>query len=875
MNFTLEITFPDGSRQKKELADLTEVTVGRDPVCTVPLGEGSETASAKHLALRVERNRVLVEDLGSSNGTFLKGQKVTRAELRPGDEIGIGQKGPRIKVTWIAPTVLEGVVGPTTLEMMADGAAKADGTVRYVPTGKTSPSPAQPPQALTHVGSKTVMQMINQAVEASRHSGGLGKGTVFIQQIVQQTVREANRGLRWGILAVFVLLVGLAGFFAYSYIQNQRFVRDTSALVAATVRDNALKIETSARAQAQELEKVKQAYSASLAALETKLKAAEGERVQNQGKITALRSELLTTRARSDEISASLDQTRQAMEATNAQLDNRIAAIQKASRRDLNQGLSDGLKLLEERQKAYLERVTPASVSFASGPGKGVGASPTTSAPAGTVFIPGGGSTLVMKKRIALDQVRIATDVMNAGVSPQLVQESIRAILGETLGSSGRFELVERADLSSIADERALAQKGATAASEATTGALTPAQLRASIALTKLDVESRQDTSPGWGSVFSTMMNTFGSLAGSPGLSRDANAVATGIQKANVQIADEKTSTSVIATVGLSATIRDVRTGDVRTVTAEAVSSSTATSYASVMSTAYTAAVRSGRAVQPRSPLASAVAACSIKLAAKLVDAYRNSTWTDQVLDIPDPGTVVLHAGATAGLREGDTFRVTRKTAPLKDPASGQVVGYNSQPIATIYAEKVEGDKSICRLSEKPTTPPIRGDDVEFIGRTLPMASGETRDDVERKVVREGVPASFIAIISGKPRFCAAPSESSAEEKVKIVQGQVFPILARFGDWLEVRVEDRDLFVKQTAGPEVVGRALTSARFEVRSEGVEAHLGPKATTKKAGSIKKGETVEPLYSIPGWYEVKLASGHVAWIEEAQLQQVSKV
>jgi len=98
MNFTLEITFPDGSRQKKELADLTEVTVGRDPACTVPLGEGSETASAKQLVLRVERNRVLVEDLGSSNGTFLKGQKITKAELRPGDEIGIGQKvlaGPR------------------------------------------------------------------------------------------------------------------------------------------------------------------------------------------------------------------------------------------------------------------------------------------------------------------------------------------------------------------------------------------------------------------------------------------------------------------------------------------------------------------------------------------------------------------------------------------------------------------------------------------------------------------------------------------------------------------------------------------------------------------------------------------------------------
>ena len=47
--------------------------------------------SRQHARIVVEGGRAVLEDLGSKNGTFLRGQPVTRAaELADGDEICIG-----------------------------------------------------------------------------------------------------------------------------------------------------------------------------------------------------------------------------------------------------------------------------------------------------------------------------------------------------------------------------------------------------------------------------------------------------------------------------------------------------------------------------------------------------------------------------------------------------------------------------------------------------------------------------------------------------------------------------------------------------------------------------------------------------------------
>ncbi|MCA9322589.1 MAG: FHA domain-containing protein [Planctomycetes bacterium] len=55
------------------------------------------TVSAHHAEIRIERDEVVLYDMGSLNGTFLNGHIVRRASLKPGDTIGLGKLGPRMR----------------------------------------------------------------------------------------------------------------------------------------------------------------------------------------------------------------------------------------------------------------------------------------------------------------------------------------------------------------------------------------------------------------------------------------------------------------------------------------------------------------------------------------------------------------------------------------------------------------------------------------------------------------------------------------------------------------------------------------------------------------------------------------------------------
>jgi pSer/pThr/pTyr-binding forkhead associated (FHA) protein len=65
------------------------VMIGRDGDCDVQL---IDSAVSRRHACVVEQDNgsVLLRDLVSHNGTYLRGQKVVEALLAPGDEIGIG-----------------------------------------------------------------------------------------------------------------------------------------------------------------------------------------------------------------------------------------------------------------------------------------------------------------------------------------------------------------------------------------------------------------------------------------------------------------------------------------------------------------------------------------------------------------------------------------------------------------------------------------------------------------------------------------------------------------------------------------------------------------------------------------------------------------
>jgi two-component system cell cycle response regulator len=66
-----------------------EIIIGRATQATVQVQE--QGVSRRHARLTVERGRVFLEDLGSSNGTMINGQRVTeRTLVKDGDKIQVG-----------------------------------------------------------------------------------------------------------------------------------------------------------------------------------------------------------------------------------------------------------------------------------------------------------------------------------------------------------------------------------------------------------------------------------------------------------------------------------------------------------------------------------------------------------------------------------------------------------------------------------------------------------------------------------------------------------------------------------------------------------------------------------------------------------------
>ncbi len=64
--------------------------LGRDPRCEVVIPD--PTVSRQHARLSHEGEELVVEDLGSSGGTYVNGARVSRAELRRGDLMRLGQR---------------------------------------------------------------------------------------------------------------------------------------------------------------------------------------------------------------------------------------------------------------------------------------------------------------------------------------------------------------------------------------------------------------------------------------------------------------------------------------------------------------------------------------------------------------------------------------------------------------------------------------------------------------------------------------------------------------------------------------------------------------------------------------------------------------
>jgi hypothetical protein len=87
---SVALRFISGKYQGGEypLEEGRQVLVGRSSDLDMVLVE--EMVSRRHARIELQRGIITIEDLGSTNGTFVNGEKITRAELREGDRVLIG-----------------------------------------------------------------------------------------------------------------------------------------------------------------------------------------------------------------------------------------------------------------------------------------------------------------------------------------------------------------------------------------------------------------------------------------------------------------------------------------------------------------------------------------------------------------------------------------------------------------------------------------------------------------------------------------------------------------------------------------------------------------------------------------------------------------
>ncbi len=86
----MELFVVDGPDNGRSFALGPQSVIGRDPTAAINLVD--EEVSRRHALLSLDQGRVTVEDLGSSNGTFVGEIKIGgETELDPGERMRVGQ----------------------------------------------------------------------------------------------------------------------------------------------------------------------------------------------------------------------------------------------------------------------------------------------------------------------------------------------------------------------------------------------------------------------------------------------------------------------------------------------------------------------------------------------------------------------------------------------------------------------------------------------------------------------------------------------------------------------------------------------------------------------------------------------------------------
>jgi predicted component of type VI protein secretion system len=145
MNVSLVVVSQDLREAEVALKKPVQV-IGRQSDCQIRIP--SSSVSRHHCEISVGDGKVMLRDLGSSNGTYVNQKKIAQAELKAGDLIAVGEFVVVVKIdgkpSFLDPeeAIEDGLVLPS-----ASAPASTPPAPRGAPAQKPMPKPAAKPAA--------------------------------------------------------------------------------------------------------------------------------------------------------------------------------------------------------------------------------------------------------------------------------------------------------------------------------------------------------------------------------------------------------------------------------------------------------------------------------------------------------------------------------------------------------------------------------------------------------------------------------------------------------------------------------------------------------------------------------------------------------
>jgi hypothetical protein len=169
-----EVTLQLLGQGKSEKFTKPEIRLGRDPSCDLVFpNEKFPMVGRQHAVLRFNGSTWSVEDLQSTNGTFVNQVRIQRQQLTPGDTLRFGSDGPEVRVHFVdesygpmtRPGVGAAITGSATTQPSATRPSEMPPTrPANIPASpaiaatKASPLPYNPPARTVHTPVAEVAQ---------------------------------------------------------------------------------------------------------------------------------------------------------------------------------------------------------------------------------------------------------------------------------------------------------------------------------------------------------------------------------------------------------------------------------------------------------------------------------------------------------------------------------------------------------------------------------------------------------------------------------------------------------------------------------------------------------------------------------------------